>query len=269
LLLLLDSSIPSFAQGAVTFQYFYDDLNQLVTVVDSTVVVIQYVYDPVGNILQINRSTVPSGMLTIFNVTPQTVGNGATITIQGQGFSATPSLNLVTIGGVAATVVSATVSSLVVTVPLGAMSGPVVVRVGTSTATANTNETIIPVPVITSVTPKTALAGTTVAVFSVTGANLAGATFGFPQKALGVSGVSIVPNGTSATMTVTISANAQGRFTLMASNSAGNSDPTPRLGFLPGTPSFNTLTIPGSSPTADRIVTDLRAPRRWRSARTL
>src|ERR1017187_9351056 len=96
------------AQQPVTFQYFYDDLNQLVKVVDSTGVVIQYVYDPVGNILQINRSSVAPGSLTIFNVTPRTVGAGATVTIQGQGFSTMPSLDVVTIGGVAATVGSAT-----------------------------------------------------------------------------------------------------------------------------------------------------------------
>jgi hypothetical protein len=56
--------------------------------VDSTGVVLQYVYDPVGNLLQINRSTVSPGVLTIFNVTPLTIGAGGTLTIQGQGFSA-------------------------------------------------------------------------------------------------------------------------------------------------------------------------------------
>jgi YD repeat-containing protein len=74
------------AQQPITFQYFYDDLNQLTKVLDSTGVVVQYVYDPVGNILQINRSSVAPGALTIFNVTPSTVATGGTLTIQGQGF---------------------------------------------------------------------------------------------------------------------------------------------------------------------------------------
>lgn len=85
-------------QTPISFQYFYDDLNQLVKVVDSTGVVVSYVYDPVGNIQQIVRSTVAPGALTIFNITPQTVTTGGTITIQGQGFSSTPSANTVLIG---------------------------------------------------------------------------------------------------------------------------------------------------------------------------
>src|SRR5580693_3803388 len=105
-LLILALSPAALAQTPITFQYFYDDLNQLIKVVDSTGVVIQYVYDPVGNILQINRSTVAPGTLSIFNATPLTIATGATFTIQGQGFSATASLNRVTVGGIAATVVS-------------------------------------------------------------------------------------------------------------------------------------------------------------------
>ena len=72
-------------------------------------VVVEYVYDPVGNMNQINRSTVSAGALSIFNITPLTVPAGSTITIQGQGFSTTLTANIVTIGGVAATVLKATV----------------------------------------------------------------------------------------------------------------------------------------------------------------
>jgi YD repeat-containing protein len=178
-----------------TFRYFYDDVNQLVKVVDSTGVVIQYVYDPVGNILQINRSTVALSGLTIFNVTPQTVGTGATITIQGQGFSATASLDLVTIGGVAATILTASTTTLVVSVPTNAVSGSIVVTVGTATATYPSNETVIPVPLITSVSPKSALAGTTVSTFTVTGGNLTGAIFSFSPTGPAISNVSIASGG--------------------------------------------------------------------------
>ena len=55
-LLLLAAACRVLAQS-IPFQYFYDDLNQLAKVVDSTGVVIQYVYDPVGDVRQINRST--------------------------------------------------------------------------------------------------------------------------------------------------------------------------------------------------------------------
>ena len=138
------------AQSPITFQYFYDDLNQLVKIVDSTGVAIQYVYDPVGNILQINRSNVAPGVLTIFNVTPGTVGVGRTITIQGQGFSTTPSLDIVTIGGIAATVVSASSTTLFVSVPSNAASGAIVVTVGASSAVSSSSETVIPLPLLTS-----------------------------------------------------------------------------------------------------------------------
>src|ERR1700734_2449185 len=68
LLILTLGPAPALAQSPITFQYIYDDLNQLTKVIDSTGVVIQYVYDPVGNILQINRSTVQPGVLTLFNI---------------------------------------------------------------------------------------------------------------------------------------------------------------------------------------------------------
>ena len=98
--------VPLLGQAPITFQYFYDDLNQLAKVVDSTGSVVTYVYDSVGNILQINRSTVVPGALTIFNFTPLQGGPLSTVTILGQGFSTTPSANLVTFGGIAATVAS-------------------------------------------------------------------------------------------------------------------------------------------------------------------
>src|SRR5690349_7412129 len=77
--------VAALAQTPLTFQYFYDDLNQLVKVVDSTGVVIQYVYDPVGNIQQVLRSSVAPGALTIFNFTPQQGGPFASVTVSGQG----------------------------------------------------------------------------------------------------------------------------------------------------------------------------------------
>ena len=95
-------------QGPIAFQYFYDDLNQLVKVIDSTGVTIQYVYDAVGNLQQIVRSNTGQSVLAIFNFTPQTVPISGTVTIQGQGFSTTPSANVVKFNDVAVTVVSAT-----------------------------------------------------------------------------------------------------------------------------------------------------------------
>ena len=166
------------AQSPITFQYFYDDLNQLAKVVDSTGVVVTYVYDGVGNITQINRSSVAPGALTIFNFTPQDVVDGGTVTIQGQGFTTTASNDIVTVNGVAAQVVSATATTLVITIPGSATSGAIAVTVGGKTATSPTNLTIIPLAVITSIAPKSVLTAASVNV-SVTGFNLTGATFLF------------------------------------------------------------------------------------------
>ena len=73
------------AQGPIGFQYFYDDLNQLIKVIDSTGVVIDYSYDAVGNITQIKRSTPPAGALSVFNFTPQQGGPGTSVTTPAGG----------------------------------------------------------------------------------------------------------------------------------------------------------------------------------------
>jgi YD repeat-containing protein len=223
-LIALTLAVSVSAQTPITFQYFYDDLNQLIKVVDSTGVAIQYVYDPVGNIVQIVRATVAQGALTIFNITPLTVATGATITIEGQGFSPTASLDVVTIGGVAATVVSATSTTLIVTIPSSAVSGPVVVTVGSATATSSANETVIPTPVISSVSPRAVQAPNSLTVV-VNGTNLTASTFSLNSSNTGLSVVSATINGagTSATLSVNAAANANGRFAIVATSNGGNS----------------------------------------------
>jgi YD repeat-containing protein len=93
LLLVVVLTAPALAQQPITFQYFYDDLEQLVKVIDSAGNVIEYVYDPVGNILEIKRSSVSA--LAIFSFTPQHGPVTTKVTIQGQGFSANPIDNVV------------------------------------------------------------------------------------------------------------------------------------------------------------------------------
>src|SRR5260370_27861450 len=96
-LLLLASASGVLAQQPITFQYFYDDLNQLVKVVDSTGVVIQYENDPLGNLLQIIRSTAASGTLTLLNVALHAGPVRETIRPRAQCSSTTPSINIVTL----------------------------------------------------------------------------------------------------------------------------------------------------------------------------
>jgi len=219
------------AQVPIAFQYFYDDTGQLVKVVDSTGVVIEYVYDPVGNMLEIKRSAAAPGTLAIFSFTPQQGGPLATVTNSGQGFSPTPSLNTVRFNGVAASVLSATFTTLVVQIPIGALTGSISVTVGSNTSASAIAFTVLPIPVITSVSPASAPSGSVVASFQVTGVNLTGSTFSFvptfAPPAITVGTVSVNPAGTSATLSLTVAGNASGDFALVATNSFGSSSAFP------------------------------------------
>ena len=111
---------PLWAQQPGAIQYVYDDLGRLIKVIDPTGNVAEYVYDAVGNILEIKRSTIAG--LALLNFTPSRGPVGSQVTLQGQGFSATPSQNTVTFNGIVAAVVAASSTGLVVTVPPGATS---------------------------------------------------------------------------------------------------------------------------------------------------
>ncbi|HKV91756.1 MAG TPA: Ig-like domain-containing protein [Candidatus Angelobacter sp.] len=236
------------AQSNAPIQYSYDDLGRLTKVVDQAGNIATYAYDAVGNIVSISRTTLPSlTTLAILNFTPLQGAIGSAVTIQGQNFSTTPANNVVKFNGTPATVVAATANSLTVAVPSGATTGPITITVGTSTATSSANFTVLQIPVITSISPKSALQGGSVSNFQATGINLTGASFGFlpafTPAAITASGVSVSPDGTSATMSLTLSASAIGSFTLVATNTAGSSSPIP-------TPS-NTLTVLSTNPSAD------------------
>lgn len=88
----------------------------------------------------------PALVPTITGFDPASALSGGTITITGTNFNPTAANNTVTIGGVAATVVSATATSLVVTVPAGAQGGPVAVAVGGQTVQSATSFALAPNP---------------------------------------------------------------------------------------------------------------------------
>jgi YD repeat-containing protein len=236
------------AQVGTPIQYTYDDLGRLAKVVDQNGNVATYTYDAVGNILSISRTTLPSPTaLAILSFTPQQGAIGTTVTLQGQNFSATPGNNIVKFNGVLATVSAATTNSLTANVPSIATTGPITVTVGTSTATSSSNFTVLQLPVITSISPKSSVQGANVASFSVIGINLTGSSFSFlpafVPAAIVPSNVVISPDGTSATMSLALSASAVGSFTLVATNASGSSSQIPTPG--------NTLTVLSNSPSAD------------------
>lgn len=215
-----------FAQTNTAFQYFYDDLGQLTKVVDSTGTVIEYVYDPVGNILQIRRSTIAPGTLAIFNFTPQSGGPAQTVSMQGQGFDPIPANNVVQFNGTAASVLAASSTNLTAAVPLGATTGPISVTVAGQTATSTNGFTVIPSPVITAISCKSALFNKVIPSLQVSGINLGGAIFAFApafgSPAITVTAASIDPLGTSAVLSLQVGAQA-GTFVLVATNPAGSS----------------------------------------------
>ena len=109
---------------------------------------------------------------SITGLSPSAAAVGASVTISGVGFGASQGSSTVTMNGMAPTVTSWGATSIVVTVPTGATSGNVVVTVG-GLASNGMTFTVLPTPVLSSLTP-TAAAPTA----SVT---IAGASFGATQ----------------------------------------------------------------------------------------
>ena len=105
----------------------YDPAGRLVQVITTGGTSVTYVYDAGGNLKQ----TVPSaaGTVVIATYSPPSAAPGSSITINGSGFSTTAAQNVVTIGGVAATVTAATANTLTVTVPTAVANGQVSVTV--------------------------------------------------------------------------------------------------------------------------------------------
>lgn len=112
---------------------------------------------------------------------------GIVVTIQGSGFvSGTPANNQVTFNGTAASVQSATETTLSVLVPAGATSGPISVTTPGGTAVSAT-AFVTGTVAVTNVTPGQGVRGQTVAV-TIAGTNLLGSTVqGFDVSASNVT----------------------------------------------------------------------------------
>jgi len=167
LLLFVASVIPSLAQSGVT--YLYDQVGRLIGVIDPSGNAAAYSYDAVGNLLSISRYS--STQISLIYFTPQQGPIGTTVTISGSGFSSTPSSNTVTFNGHSATVTSASVNQLIVSVPSGASTGQIQVTSPAGTATSAGNFTVTAdngAPTITSISPTIATHGTSI---TVTGTN--------------------------------------------------------------------------------------------------
>lgn len=228
-------------------QYFYDWLGRLVAVVDGAGNVAVYVYDEVGNLLRIDRPAQGAGQqIGIFLVTPTrglvpASGNpGATVQIQGFGFSPTPTDNVVKFSGTTAAVTSATATSLVTTVPTGATTGPITVTNANGTATSPQAFTVLVPPIITGVDPVSVPQGATSRV-TIEGFNLDNAsavTFTQPGPT-----ATILPGGTSASLSInlvvgaTVPINQAFTFSVTTPNGTAQSGAV-TITVVPGVPSF-------------------------------
>lgn len=144
--------------------YVYDELGRLVGVSDATGNSAAYKYDAVGNILTISRATAAQVSLSEF--TPNGGPVGTTVTIFGSGFSITAIQNTVTFNLTAATVISATSTKIVASVPAGATTGTIKITTPTGSVTSASVFTVGPslVPTIASFTPTVGSAGTAVTI---------------------------------------------------------------------------------------------------------
>jgi len=135
LALALLALVAARAASAQQTCYGYDRAGRLAVAVNEQGQTVIYDYDAVGNMVDIRRNDATSAVAITF-VTPTTGAAGAQIDIFGTGFSADASQDQVTIGGIAATVLSANACMLTVEVPPGAPGGPGMIRVTTPAGSA-------------------------------------------------------------------------------------------------------------------------------------
>ncbi|MGH8702813.1 MAG: IPT/TIG domain-containing protein, partial [Burkholderiales bacterium] len=164
-MLLAGLALAGLHAHAATVQYVYDELGRLIAVIDPATDTTEYLYDDVGNLLSVARRSSSQVSIVSFAPTRGTVGQA--ITIVGSGFSPDPAQNLVRFNGTTATVTSATVTSLVASVPSGATTGPISVTTPTGSATSTSSFIVRRPPQIDNFAPTIAKPGDTLTLTGV------------------------------------------------------------------------------------------------------
>jgi hypothetical protein len=117
-------------------------------------------------IVTVNGKTATGPVFTyqaINAITPSSGGAGTIVTVHGTGFSKTATQNVVAFNGVVAMVTSANDSLIVATAPAGVATGPVSVSIN-GERTVGPVFTVVPPPLLTTLTPGSGPAGTMVAI---------------------------------------------------------------------------------------------------------
>ena len=197
---------------------------------------------------------------------------GTAVTIAGANFGTTKGTSTVTFNGIAATPTSWSTVSIVVPVPAGATTGPVVVMVG-GAASNSLNFTVtvppasVPAPTLTSLSPSSGAVGTTV--------TIAGANFGASQGTSTVrfngtaasptswSGTSIsvpVPSGaTSGPVVVTVGGTASNGISFTVVRSPGGITLSQRASIDGGTTTSASLAFSSNNTAGNFIAVAIRA----------
>jgi regulation of enolase protein 1 (concanavalin A-like superfamily) len=169
---------------------------------------------------------------SITSLSPTTGAVGTAVTISGANFGTTQGSSLVQFNGTVATPSNWSNTSIVVSVPTGAATGPVVATVNgvASNAVTFTVPVVVTAPSITSLSPTTGPVGTSVA--------LSGANFGATQgsSAVQFNGVAATPSSwsntvimvpvpagaTTGSVVVTVSGVASNGLAFTVSSGSGN-----------------------------------------------
>jgi RHS repeat-associated protein len=147
------------------FRFQHDADGRLKAAIDPEGDTAVYNWDAAGNLLSITRHS--SSKLAVVQLSPARAQVGATMTIEGTGFSTTPASDTVKFNGTAATVSAASATSLTVKVPSGATSGPVTVSTPEEGPVESAEAfTVLEslAPSISSISPTLAVAGEEVTV---------------------------------------------------------------------------------------------------------
>jgi RHS repeat-associated protein len=145
---------------ANAFRFLHDADGRLKAAIDPEIDAAVYSWDAAGNLLSISRQA--SSKLSIIQLSPAHGEVGATVRVEGTGFSTTPASNTVKFNGTAATVSTASATALTVKVPSGVTTGPVTVAVGEEAPVASPESftvTASTAPSISSLSPSVAASG--------------------------------------------------------------------------------------------------------------
>jgi hypothetical protein len=198
-------------------------------------------------------STSGGATLAVSSFSPASGPAGTAVTIDGTGFTGATA---VAFNGVAASFTITSDTALQATVPPGATSGPITVTAPAGSATSASSFSVVNPPAITSFSPTSGPAGTTV---TISGSGFTGATaVAFNGVAAGftvTSDTAIQATVPSSATTGLISVSAAGGTASSASSFAVVSPPA-ITSFSPGSgPAGTTVTISGTNFTGATAVT--------------